>query len=253
MAQNEPIVPFETPVDEKNPVLSVIKRDDNNVLTNVVEKSMSVVQLLQNISLITPADGKKLEEAKEFILSNYTQVPEFRPFAVKISSVLNDGQFPTEDLKYWQCKKEAEVHFNQLITEFFKYERCKVDVEEIDYTISSLENSKKYDDNVQNIKGIDPIKVDFEIRRLAIKREEYLFNMKHLEKSIKYRISEVHDWFTISNRLNCKYDRNSYESGLVEGLYRKYKKTYEDAGDLHKENARAQLDTLLRLLDINQK
>lgn len=227
--------------------LAVIKRDQNTLLVNAEEKVFDVVDVIKKITLLTPSDAKRLASAQSFIVSTYTDVPEYRPLVVKMSSVLNDKSFPTPDSKYWQCKKEAEVHFTQLVTEMYKHERSVVDIEEMDYTISSSERKIKENDS-----QIDPIKFGFEIKRLRIKREEYLFNMKLLEKSIKYRIQEIVEWAAIAESMmapQCKYDTKDYNAHITQSLYKKLEADIVSTNDKDSmESYRAQLSTLQRLI-----
>lgn len=218
--------------------LQVINRGTNNqVLSGVDNSANDIIGSIVRTNLLSKEDANSLLVAKEFVLSTYTDVPEYRPLVIKLSSVLNDANFPTPDAKYWQCKKESEVHFNQLILETYKYERCIVDVEEMDYIIASLEKEKEETDK-------DPVKLQFEIRRLKIKLNEYLFNMKSIEKSIKYRIKEVSEWAAIANKMlkdNCKYSTSNYEEHITESLYKKLENSDGD-------NYKSQLSTLKRLI-----
>jgi hypothetical protein len=234
--------------------LAVIQREPNALMVGAEHNALGVVEQINKLTLLTVADAKNLAAAQSFILSTYTDVPEYRPLVIKLSSVLNDGQFPTPDSKFWQCKKEAEVHFNQMVSEIYKYERGMVDIEEMDYVIASSER-KIESDTID----IDPIKLGFEIKRLKIKRDEYIFNMKIVEKSIKYRIQEVVEWAAISDSLKnaCKYDTKDYNAHIAENLYKKLEIDINSSqDDGAKRNYSAQLATLKRLLlefGINQK
>jgi hypothetical protein len=93
----------------------------------------------------------------------------------------------------------------------------------------------------------------FEIRRLRIKRDEYIFNMKLLEKSIKFRIQEVTEWAAISESMmqpNCKYSTKDYNQHIAENLYSKLEAQLKDSSGSpeDKVNYAAQLATLKRLL-----
>ena len=231
--------------------LAVIKRDSNALMVNAEAGALDVVQKINDLTLLTASDAKKLVDAQPFILSTYTDVPEYRPLVIKLSSVLNDKSFPTADTKYWQCKKEAEVHFTQLVSEIYKYERCMVDIEEMDYIIASSEHQIA-SISLESVKdSLDPIKLGFELKRVKIKRQEYLFNMKLLEKSIKYRIQEIVDWAAISKKMmepNCKYDTKNYNAHLTEGLYKTLQECINKAAGEDKAKYEAQLSTLRRLI-----
>jgi hypothetical protein len=225
----------------------VIKRNLNVLMVNAESKALDVVDKIKSLTLLTPSDATRLMRAQSFIISTYTDVPEYRPLVIKLSSVLNDGAFPTPDSKYWQCKKEAEVHFTQLVSEIYKYERAMVDVEEMDYVIASSNHSIDI-----KTEGIDPIKMGFEIRRLIIKRAEYLFNMKMVEKSIKYRIQEVVEWAAIAETMlapNCKYDTKDFNAHIAENLYKKLEHDIAESDDATAVTYKAQLSTLQRLIN----
>lgn len=237
---------------KNNELLQVEQRPQNVLLTKIEETSFDVVEKISNLTLLTANDEKALADSKKFILSTYTDVPEYRPLVIKMASVLNDLQFPTSDAKYWQCKKEAEVHFNQLITELYKLEKARVDIEEMDYVIASQEKAI-----TSNLKDVDPIKLQFEIRRLRIQREEYIFNSKRIEKSIKFRIREIVEWAAISNSLekSCKYNTSNYNEHIAENLYKSLQlKIDQCTNEEDKKNFIAQLNTLKSLLiQTNQK
>ena len=241
----------EAQVERMNEKLEVVVREPNALMTKVEASAKGVVGQIADMTLITPNDIKQLAKAQTFILSTYTDVPQFRPLVIKLSSVLNDRSFPTADGKYWQCKKEAEVHFNQLVTEMYKYERCAVDVEEMDYIIATMEKQLKEEVTTDNL---DPIKMGFELRRMRIKRDEYIFNMKLVEKSIKYRISEVTEWAAISESMmkpGCKYDTKDYNAHLAQELYTKLEQDINNAaadGNKDVDNLKAQFATLQRLV-----
>jgi hypothetical protein len=226
--------------------VAVPKRDQNALYNKVEASTSEITDKINSLTILTPADADRLAKAKAFVLSTYTDVPEYRPLVVKMASVLNDGQFPTPDSKFWQCKKEAEVHFNQMVGEVFKYERSLVDIEEMDYMIASFDKALN-----EKLTPVDPMKLSFEVRRLRIKREEYLFSMKRLEKSIKFRIQEVVEWAAIANSVeaSCKYDTKDYNAHITENMYKKLKNDVENAGDADtKKMYSSQLATLERLL-----
>jgi hypothetical protein len=167
---------------------------------------------------------------------------------VKLASVLSDGQFPTPDAKFWQCKAEAEVHFNELVRAIHKLQALRVDIDEIDYKITSLQDTLS--SNV-SMDGVDPKMLEFELRRFNIKKESFQFEFKLLEKNIKYRIEEVADWGAIAEKLTkeCKYDtKNKYES-LTESIFKRLEYEISRSSDeTSRKKYEDQLNTLKRLL-----
>lgn len=218
----------------------------------VQDVTNEVFSEISGLSLITESDVKKLQEAKEFALSTYTDVPQYAPMVTKLTSILTDSSFPTSDKKYWQCKAQAEVHYNELQRAMFKYEKALVDLEEIDYKITVAEKLLEKEVTKGKAAQVDPVDLTFAIRRLQVKRKLYAFESKQLEKNVKFRIKEVTEWHTIAEGLKDKlefdpknhdehYGKFHYillESKVRDAKTPKEKKVYQD-----------QLDTFKRILD----
>lgn len=220
---------------------------ENFVIAATATVNKNLMDVMNSLCLITPTDVKNFEKAKEFVISTYTDVPQYRPLITKVVSVLNDTHFPTADAKYWQCKAEAEVHFNEFNRDLTKYKKGLIDIAEIDYKIEKFEN-----DITQNHidENLDTQLIRFDIERLKVKKEQYLFEMKQLEKTMKYRMEEVNDWYKISETLTteCEFDPHKhadhYTKSFIKGLENKVKKAKD-------ENERkvfsAQLETFQRI------
>lgn len=208
-----------------------------------------VTNSMGSLSLVNAKDLLHLKESQAFLLSTYTDVPQFRSKIVKIVSVLTDGKFPTADAKFWQCKAEAEVHFNEMVREFKKFEHASIDVDELSYKIEQIQTSL----NAHRVhpSEYDPRIAEFDLRRLKLKKEEYLFNMKLLEKTIKYRIEEVTDWYDIAKDLEkkCKYSTTNAAEHIVESHFAKLQFRVDNAKDENEKNSfEDQLNTYKRLL-----
>jgi hypothetical protein len=189
-----------------------------------------------------------------FIISSFTDVPMYRPMVTKITSVLTNEQFPTPDKKYWQCKNEAEVHFSEMVREVFKYRRAMVDLKEIEYKIDNITRALDRGTISPGEPNLDPKLVEFDLDRMHIKRETYIFEIKSLEKQIKYRIKEVTDWNTIAKTLepSCKYSIKNYEDHAPETHYM-YLKWHVEHAQTEEERKvyKAQLDTFDSILGKN--
>jgi hypothetical protein len=182
---------------------TAISGEDNPFVNGVTAISDEISNQMMKGSSITPSDVAELKKAEAFIFSTYTDVRQFRPLINKVTSVLSNGKFPTADAKFWQCKAEAEVHFNELRRDLFKHDRSTVDIEEIAYKIASMEVIL----NNNDIKDYDKNLIGFDLRRLQTKKDQYKFELKQLEKTMKYRIEEITDWKKISEEFEgqCNY------------------------------------------------
>jgi hypothetical protein len=218
--------------------------EDNFILSKAKESNDEVLDQIFGLTLITPSDLKKFQDSKEFLLSTYTDVPQYRPLIVKLISVLNDGQFPTPDSKYWQCKSEAEVHYNEFNRELIKYKKALVDIAEIEYKINKFKTDNHPGEIDQNL-------VMFDIKRLEIKKEQYMFELKQIEKNLKYRMEELTDWAVISRQLEDKCEFSTkvysehYAKSFIKSLEIKINKT---ENELEKRKLTDQLNTFKRML-----
>ena len=220
--------------------------EDNFSLLKTKETNDEVLEQIFSLTLITPNDLKKFEESKEFLLSTYTDVPQYRPLLVKLVSVLNDTSFPTYDAKYWQCKAEAEVHYNEFNRELIKYKKGLIDIAEIDYKIKVLE--KKLNELE---KDTDPILVEFDLKRLFNKKEEYMFEMKQLEKKLKYRMEEMTDWAKISANLeeHCEFSTKVHAEHFSKSFIKSLESRINKSSDeKEKKMLNDQLNTFKRMV-----
>lgn len=193
--------------------------DGNIVVNESANLVINITNKISQLSLIDVNDIALLKNAQSFLLETYTDVPQYRPMVKKITSVLTDNNFPTTDAKYWQCKSEAEVHFNELVRAFNKYDKALVDIEEIDYKIKSID--KLLNEEQITTEKYDPELIKFDKKRLIIKKNEYMFELKQLEKNIKYRIEEVTDWHKISENLKPSLKHKTYNEHIAEAHFKK--------------------------------
>lgn len=230
------------------------KRETDIAIDKTEECSNEIVEQIKSLGIITPTDVKKFQEAKTFALSTYTDVGQYRPMVTKLTSVLTDGKFPTADKKYWQCKAEAEVQFNELCRASYKHQRAVIDLEELDYKIKSIE--QLLNQEVTTKEKFDPNLVRFDLERLKIKRNQYEFEVKQLEKSMKYRMKEVTDWHEIASYLEpqCSYSIKNYEEHIPEAHYKVLQYRIENAQtEEERRNFQDQLDTYKHILGDSKK
>ncbi len=234
-------------MNEENHQLKIVEMERNILFDSTSNLTSEVTNAIGNLSLIDKSDIAALKDAQSFLLETYTDVPQFRPLTVKLTSVLTNGNFPTVDSKYWQCKVEAEVHFNELARAYIKYEKAVIDIEEMDYKIRSIDTI--LNQTVSTTEKYDPEIMKFERRRFEARKKEYLFELKQLEKTIKYRIEEVTDWHKISNQLKDKCKYKTYDDHVIESHFEKLKFRVNAAGTPEeREIALDQLNTFKSML-----
>jgi hypothetical protein len=193
-------------------------------------RSESVLSTLKSQNLLTKNDWSHLEEAKEFITECFTTVPMYRPLPVKLFGVLNDAECPTPESKLWQCKVEAEVHADQLIEDIHNLELLRINLDRAEYS------------HVQMIKNLesesDPNKkaeIEFDLREHKVHMSRLEYKAVKLQKQIKYRIDEVHEWKKISAAIENSHEGletksyvKQYVNNMRFNLTKKIEKTEDD-------------------------
>ena len=192
--------------------LTVFRDAANKLIDQSSHDAFAVVEELNKISLITPAEVATLQKAQVFLMSTYTDVPVFRTYIEKYVGVLTNSRFPTPDAKFWQCKKEAEVQFSELLKAMLRHKALNVDVEECSYKLADLAKKKGEAEH--------PFLVECDMSRLEIKLAEIKLHLKAVEKEIKYRIVEIGDWNDISNEWegSMRHSKSDYEQHEVDSM-----------------------------------
>jgi len=177
----------------------------NNIVPPITNSGL--IDLFSKSNLLTDKDIKNLEDAKNFIVQTYTSVPMYRPLAIKLLGVLSHTEHPTNESKLWQCRVEAEVHANELVRDIHDLEKLKIQIERNDYLLSHVMQPKFNTLDEKHLK----VELQFDMRLLSVTISQQKFELLQLQKRIKYRIEEVHEWKVISEKL--------IEAGTTDGNY----------------------------------
>jgi hypothetical protein len=107
-------------------------------------------------------------------------------------SVLNDGKFPTPASKYWQCVREQNVFFENLIQLSFGYRKNLVEIKKL---------QRKLDEETN----------DLELELLQIELEEKQYARANMELVAKDRVREIEHW----SRIKTELDDGSFDNQNV--------------------------------------
>lgn len=220
---------------------------DSQQLSVVAKSSLDIIDSIKNTDLLTEEDARNIEKAKTFLVTSYKDVPMYNTKISKVASILSDGKFATSDAKYWQCKMQAEVHFNEFVRGIYKVDRVKIDIDEIHYQLKVIDGLL----STTEAHNLDKIKLSFDRRRLVNKLEQYNYEMKLLEKDLKQRLREISEWADLATELEkgCKHNLTNYEEHTYANQLLALKNTYEKANNpQEKAIAADHLNTLLKLL-----
>src|SRR6056300_199154 len=104
-------------------------------------------------------------------------------------SVLQDGKHPTNASKYWQCIREQNVFFENLMSLSFNYRKNEVKIKKL-------------------LRSIEQEQDELEKESLQIDLERHLYSRATMELVAKDRIREINQW----SKLKAEYDDGSFDT-----------------------------------------
>jgi len=103
-----------------------MRQDTKTKKRDIVSASEANVNHLSNI--LDADDFKALKELKEELKDTWHKKQVFRTETEMRMSVLQDAKYPTKAAKYWQCVREQNVFFENLMTLSFSYRKNEVEI-----------------------------------------------------------------------------------------------------------------------------
>lgn len=157
---------------------------------DILAASEANVNFLSNV--LDPTDFKQFIALKEEIKDTWHKKQVFRTETEMRMSVLQDAKYPTKAAKYWQCVREQNVFFENLMSLSFDYRKNEVKIKRIK---NKLE------------KETDPLRVEM----LEIILEEKLYGRANMELVAKDRMREIEHW----SRLKKEYNDGTFDDKNV--------------------------------------
>jgi hypothetical protein len=221
------------------------KQDMDKQLSILNNENNAILDQIESLSLVDPSMTKEFVDNKEFLLSTFSDCDSHVPMVIKLSSILSDHRYGTVDSKYFHCKDEVDVHYDQLTKDVYKIKKMHIDMDELEYKIMSL--NKLLEDGVEKL---DPVLISYDIQRLKIKKEEYVYESKRIERDIRRRIREINDWAHIAKDLAPKVEhKENRETNVSKNFFTFLEHSIENAkNDKEKSEFTNQLNTLKRIL-----
>ena len=144
-------------------------------------------------SILTDRDYKNFISLKEELLDNFKKKQIWRTEHEMRISVLNDGRHPTKAAKYWQCVREQDVFFTNLMNLSFRARKNDVKIKKVRKQMEETE---------------DPLMLE----GLQISLDEKFFNKATLELEAKDRMRELSKW----SKLKKEFDDGSFDTKNIE-------------------------------------
>ena len=205
-----------------------------------MDKEKRNIQTLATTQSKYLSDILDVEDVKEFKLlipelkDTWKKKQVFRTETEMRFSVLSDNKYPTRAAKYWQCVREQNTHFENLMHLSFDARKNDVEIEKLRTKI------KKEKDKLEK-------------QLLQIELEEKVYSKASMELVAKHRMREVATWSKLKKEFHDgsfdDRDVNTHQAQSYK-IRLEHQKATLTPGSSQPEvfNVLGQLDTLNRVM-----
>lgn len=137
---------------------------------------------IQGASVLPAVDIARLGELKAELRHTWTTVQIFRTRTEMEWSVLNDHDHPTPDAKFWQCQREQNAMFEQLVELSYAYRKNAIELRRLERKLAAESD-------------------DLEQESLRIDIERAQFAAANMERVAADRLREINAWHEIKAAL----------------------------------------------------
>jgi hypothetical protein len=205
-----------------------------------MDKEKRNIQTLATTQSKYLSDILDVEDVKQFkslipeLKDTWKKKQVFRTETEMRFSVLSDNKYPTRAAKYWQCVREQNTHFENLMHLSFDARKNDVEIEKLRVKIKEEKN-----------------KLEKEL--LQIELEEKIYSKASMELVAKHRMREVATWSKLKKEFHDgsfdDKDVNTHQAHSYK-LRLEHQKATLTPGSSQPEvfNVLGQLDTLNRVM-----
>ena len=145
-----------------------------------------------NYPMLPSKDNGYINKIKSELNDTMKKRQMFRTETEMRFSVLNDGKHPTKASKYWQCVREQNVFWENLVQLSCNYQKQQGELELLEIEYDEIKGSSKKANAQRKIK-------DAEIKELQ-------FGLMNMRLQGHDRVREIKLWEKIKNELTDKAD-----------------------------------------------
>ena len=205
-----------------------------------MDKEKRNIQTLATTQSKYLSDILDVEDVKEFkslipeLKDTWKKKQVFRTETEMRFSVLSDNKYPTRAAKYWQCVREQNTHFENLMHLSFDARKNDVEIEKLRVKIKEEKNK-------------------LEKQLLQIELEEKIYGKASMELVAKHRMREVATWSKLKKEFHDgsfdDRDVNTHQAQSYK-IRLEHQKATLTPGSSQPEvfNVLGQLDTLNRVM-----
>jgi len=199
---------------------------------NITTKLETESKYLTNI--LDKEDVKDFKKLIPELQDTWMKKQMFRTETEMRFSVLSDNKYPNRASKYWQCVREQNTHFENLVHLSFDARKNEVEIEKLKVQIKDETN-----------------KLDKQL--LQIELEEKIYNKAGMELVAKHRMREVATWSKLKKEFHDgSFDDKDVNTHQAESykIRLEHQKATLTPGSSQPEvfNVLGQLDTLNRVI-----
>ena len=205
-----------------------------------MDKEKRNIQTLATTQSKYLSDILDIKDVKEFkslipeLKDTWKKKQVFRTETEMRFSVLSDNKYPNRASKYWQCVREQNTHFENLMHLSFDARKNDVEIEKLKVKIKKEKNK-------------------LEKQLLQIELEEKVYNKASMELVAKHRMREVATWSKLKKEFHDgSFDDKDVNTHQAESykIRLEHQKATLTPGSSQPEvfNVLGQLDTLNRVI-----
>lgn len=142
----------------------------------------NAVALIKDSAVLKLEDLATIHELRDELMQTWETAQVFRTRVEMEYSVLNDMKHPTPDAKYWQCVREQNVMFGELVGLSYEYRKNAVKIQKLQRKLANETD-------------------DLESELLKINIERKTFMSQNMERTAKDRIREIREWHELKAAL----------------------------------------------------
>jgi len=203
-------------------------KEKRNITTKLETESKYLTNILDK------DDVKDFKKLIPELQDTWHKKQMFRTETEMRFSVLSDNKYPNRASKYWQCVREQNTHFENLVHLSFDARKNEVEIEKLKVKIKKETN-----------------KLDKQL--LQIELEEKIYGKAGMELVAKHRMREVATWSKLKKEFhNGSFDDKDVNTHQAESykIRLEHQKATLTPGSSQPEvfNVLGQLDTLNRVM-----
>jgi len=192
-----------------------------------------LIQIDYLSSILQEEDFKKFKDLTLELKDTWFKKQIFRTETEMRISVLSDYKHPNNASKYWQCVREQNVHFENLVALSFDYRKNDIEIKKIQ-------------------KKLETEKDELESELIKVELDEKLYAKASMELVAKDRMREINQWSKLKLEFNDgTFDDknvNTHQSEAYKYILENRAKTITPGSSQSEVfNVVSQLDTLNRL------